>query len=384
MRPWRDRRTLRRALALAVLATSGVAATMAAPAGGAAAAATETASEAAASGGFDLATVEELALYFAEESVRRLHVPLVLRLVMGGGSRQEELEKIRRDPPTANADGVVYPFGDSNPLSFVHDPEARTLIVWERMIKKRGSIGLWGLTGPETAAALNAASTRRDRGGADFAYDALGDALSFRLVYRRPPADRKRFYEEVNRVVATQLDWSEKRFLKEMNAIVEARKTPASATASAEGFGATVALRHFSATREETGRWVWRYVQAWSRPAPRQAPRMISDAAVHTEQPLHAFLLFQGAAADAAGKARVEADLRLVGPEGGVRSSTPGILVYDGEAPPVGHLQLGDCGATLELAAGEPPGAYRVEADVCDRVADRCVSLAHPIVLIDG
>jgi len=356
----------------------------AARAGDVAGSPTGTASEARAAGRFDLATVEELALFFAEESVRRLRVPLSVRLFMGGVSKQEELEKVRRNPPRADRDGVVYPFGDSNPLSFVHDPEARTLTVWERMIKKRGSIGLWGLTGPEAAAALNTASTRRDRGGADFAYDALRDALSFRLVYRQPPADRKRFYEEVSRVVATQLEWSEKRFLKEMNAIVEARKTPASATATREGFRATVALRHFAAGRDDTGRWVWRYVQAWSRPAPGPAPRMLSDAEVRAEQPLHAFLHFQGAVADAEGKARVEADLRLVGPEDGVRSSTPGILVFDGEAPPSGHLQLGDRGATLELAAGEPRGAYRVEAEVCDRVANRCVSLVHPISLVDG
>jgi len=384
MSPWPDCRTLRRALALAVLATSVAGATTAAPAGGAVDAAAGTASEAAATGGFDLATVEELALYFAEESMRRLRVPLPLRLLMGGPSKQEKLEEIRQNPPKADDAGVVYPFGDKNPLSFAFDRAARTLTVWERMMKKRGSIGLWGLTGPEAAAALNAASTRRDRGGADFAYDALGDALSFRLVYRRPPADRGRFYEEVNRVVGTQLDWSEKRFLKEMNAIVDARKTPASATATRDGFRATVALRHFAAGRDDTGRWVWRYVKAWSRPAPGPAPRMLSDAEVSAEQPLHAFLHFQGAVADAAGKARVEADLRLVGPEGRVRSSTPGILVFEGEAPPVGHLQLGDRGATLELAAGEPHGRYRVEAEVCDRVANRCVSLVHLIALIDG
>ena len=87
------------------------------------------------------------------------------RLFLGGVSKKEEIEKIRRDPPKGNEKGEVFPFGDKNPLSFAYDSESRTMTAWERMIKKRGAMGLWGLTGPEAAAALNAASSRHDRGG---------------------------------------------------------------------------------------------------------------------------------------------------------------------------------------------------------------------------
>ena len=71
--------------------------------------------------------------------------------------------------------------GDRNPLSFVYEPRTRTLHCWERIVKKRGSMGRLALTGPEMAAALNGVSSReKDRGGADFAYDPVRDAVSLR------------------------------------------------------------------------------------------------------------------------------------------------------------------------------------------------------------
>lgn len=70
---------------------------------------------------------------------------------------------------------------------------------------------------PEPASAPPVAGSfdLRDRGSTDLAYDPLRDALSFRLVYRQPPTDRNRFYQEIDRLVATQLRWSEGRFLEQ-------------------------------------------------------------------------------------------------------------------------------------------------------------------------
>ena len=331
---------------------------------------------------FGLAEVEALALFYAEESVRRLHLPLGARLALGGPSKQEKIAKIRESPPKADAAGVVYPFGDSNPLSFAFDPGAGTLTVWERMIKKRGSVGLWGLTAPETATALNAASNARERGGADFAWDPVRDALSFRLVYRTVPTDRDRFYREVDRLLDTQRRWSDGPFLRAMTKLVEERATPPSATATIDGFRATVALRHFAAGPEDTGTWVWRYVQAWNREPPRQAPRLVSDASFRFGQPLHAFVHFADAAADPQGAARVTAVLDIFGPDGARHGEPIEIDVFHGAAPPRGFLQFGDEGATVALGDDQSPGRYDFRMRVCDRVADRCVDLVHPIELV--
>ncbi len=84
------------ALLVALVAAAGLYCALSAGASGAR---PETGSGPVVDGGFDLATVEDLALFFAEESVRRLRVPLPVRLFMGGVSKKEEIEKIRRDPP---------------------------------------------------------------------------------------------------------------------------------------------------------------------------------------------------------------------------------------------------------------------------------------------
>ena len=107
-------------------------------------------------GSFDLAAVEDLALFFATESMRRLRIPLLLRLVTSSKNeptKQERIDEILADPPRADAQGVVYPFGDKNALSLVYNSDTRSMSCWERLVKKYGSTGMLGLTGPEMAAA---------------------------------------------------------------------------------------------------------------------------------------------------------------------------------------------------------------------------------------
>ncbi|MGE0639394.1 MAG: hypothetical protein AB7G12_07300 [Thermoanaerobaculia bacterium] len=250
------------------------------------------------------------------------------------------------------------------------------------MIRKRGSVGLWGLTAPEAATALNAASTGRERGRADFAWDPVEDALSFLRVYGSVPADRDRFYREVDQLLDTQRRWSDGPFLRAMTKLVEERATPPSATAIAGGFRATVALRHFAASLDDTGTWIRRYVQAWSRKPPGQAPRLVSDATVRVDQPLHALVHFEGAQARPDGAARIDAVLNIVRPDGVAHGTPIDIEVFQGAAPPRGFLQFGDRGATVAFAADRPFGRYEFHINVCDRVADRCVTLVHPIELL--
>jgi hypothetical protein len=338
-----------------------------------------------ADGTFDLATVEDLALFYAEESVRRLHIPLLLRLLVRGKdnpSQQERIEEVRSNPPRADAHGVVYPFGDKNALSFVFNSETRTLSCWERLVKKYGSTGNLALTGPEMAAALNAVSTRdRDRGGADFDYDPIRDAISLRRDYLHPPADRERFYKELNRLLATELKWEKGRYLKEAIAIAESRHPPGSATAATDGFEATLVLRHFSAQPSESKRWVERYLRAWDRPHGVRPPLLTSDRELLVDQTLHAYIHFHGARNDTQGTAAVDATFRLAAPDGTPTFADLEVPIWRAEAPPTEHLQIGVNDFSFSLDEEEATGTHRLEAEVCDTATSRCVKLAHPFVL---
>lgn len=340
--------------------------------------------EAEPAGSFDLATVEELALFYAVESYRRLKIPLLLRLAMiphDGGGRKEAIEEIRANPPRADEKGVVYPFGDGNPLSFVYDPQTRTLTAWERMVKKRGTTGFMGMTGPEHAAALNAVSSRqRDRGGADWAWDPIRDAISLRRVYHHPPEDRERFYREIDRLLATQRKWAKKRYLKETIALAEARRPPESATATKEGFTATLVLRHFSAPSSESQFWVERYFRAWAERPRTQAPMLVSDRQVEVaaETWLYFFVHFQGAENDPAGAARVEATFKLVAEDSTVLFENFPATVWREPAKPPDFMQIGVNNTFVKLDTAATSGGYRLEARVCDAVAERCVDVTHP------
>jgi hypothetical protein len=338
-----------------------------------------------AAGTFDIAEVEDLALFFAVESVRRLRVPLAMRLLTLGKSplnKQEEIETIRSNPPRADTQGVVYPFGDKNALSFVYNSAARSLSCWERVVKKRGSTGNFARTGPEMAVARNTASSReRDRGGADFAYDPIRDAVSLRRDYLHPPADRDRFYKELSRLLATELKWEKGRYLEKAVAIAESLHPPGSATAAADGFQATLVLRHFSAEPAQAKHWVERYVRAWDRPPGVRPPLLVSDRELLVDQTFNAYIHFRGARDGAHGTAAVDATFRLVGADGTEIFTDLQVPIWRTEAPPSDHLQLGVNDLSFSIDEEEPTGNHRLEAQVCDTATSRCVQLAHPFVL---
>ena len=339
-------------------------------------------------GTFDVATVEDLALFYAEESYRRLRIPLLMRLVMiahPGPGRKEAIADLHADPPKADSNGVVYPFGDSNPLSFAYDAKTRTLTCWERLAKKRGSMGFMGMTGPEHTAALNASSSRqRDRGGADWAWDPIRDAISLRRVYLHPPEDRERFYRDIDSLLRTQMKWAKKRYLRETIALAESRHPPASATATADGFTATLILRHFSAPAEESQFWVERYFRAWDRHPRFRAPLLVSDGELPRDRRMHFFVHFQGAENNENGVAPIEAVFRLTAPDGSTLFENFAATVWREKANEPDHLHIGVNNTFVQPEATRPGGGYLLEAEVCDATTGRCVNLTHPFELLDG
>lgn len=345
-----------------------------------------TAADGKSGGGFSLEVVENLALYFATESTRRLHIPLAMKIFMiatDEPTRQEEIDKIRANPPKANERGVVYPFGKHNPLSLTYNENRRTMTVWERFVKKRGRIGYYGLTGVELAAALNEATSREDeRAGTDFAYDPVADAVSLHREYQRPPEDLDRFYEEVNGMVKAQLHWLEsERFIEVAKAAVKRHAPPVTASAENDGFRASLVLRHFSVYPVLTQFYVARYVKTWNRRHGAPSPLLVSDDRVYTGQNLNGFIHFQGATSGDDGSGAVNATFRLLYPNGTPVFENHQVEIWRTPSPPADHLQLGLNNLVVPFGAGTPLGSYKLEAKVCDEVAGRCVSLTHPFEL---
>lgn len=338
-------------------------------------------------GSFDEETVEDLARFFATEAIRKARIPLAYRalsLIYGPIDKKGMIAEIEKNPPRIDAQGVVYPLGDKNQLSFVLDRETRTLSCWERVVKKYGGTGMLGLTGPEMARALNASSSRtRDRGGADFAYDPVRDALSLRIEFVDPPADRNEFFKPVDRLIKAVVKLEKKRYLQLAQAASNRARPPATATATKDGFSATLVLRHFSVEPSETERWASRYLQTWNpnRQPGAMTPKLVSDRKLVIDQILHVYIHFSGASNSVGGIAAVDATYRLIGPDGGQVFERRDVPIWRDRAHPLGHVHLGATDLSFSLDGEEPTGAYRLEATVCDRGTSRCLRLEHPLEL---
>ena len=337
---------------------------------------------------FDLAMVEELALFYAEESVRNITVPLTLRVVeaLNGEkvSKEDQINNIRSNPPKVNEKVVVFPFGKNNPLSFVYNPDNRTMTVWERFIKKRGAIGFYGLTSEELAVEINKTTSRKkDRASADFAYDKITDSLSLKRVYRFPPKNRKKFYKEIDKILKIRMKWMRKeRFLKTAKAAANRNKPPESAASENKGFHAVLVLRHFSVPPELTQFYTGRYVKTWDRVHGIRPPLLVSDKTFQVGQLLNAFVHFQGASNGENGKGKVELEIKLIGPNGEVVFEKQKIKIWQNEAPPIKHLQIGENNLSISMDKESTIGQYLILANVCDQMTNRCVEIKHPIELL--
>lgn len=336
----------------------------------------------------DLQQVEALALFYAEESVRRLNIPLAFRLVtlLSGDkvSREDELAKIRANPPHATDENVVYPFGPKNPLSLAFDADQQTMTVWERVIRYRRKIGFYGFTGPELAEALNEVSDDSARGGGTFGFNHLDDSVSLFRQYSTSPSDLTQFYKEVDRMVETNSRWSNSsdKFVKLAKSAARRHAPVQSAVASQEGFRATLTLRHFSVSSPLIKGYIDDYARIWERPYDRPAPLLVSDRVAQAGQGLAAFIHFKGAGVNQKGLASLEANFGLIGPDGHAIFEDNIIPLWHEAGPPATHLQLGRNNMLGHLGSELKLGQYTLRANVCDLAADRCVMLATPFELV--
>ena len=330
--------------------------------------------------------VEDLALYYAVESYRRLEIPKEMRHLADEieRDRQKEIKEIKADPPKLQPNGAVHPFGPNNPVSFVLNDDG-TMTVWNEMIELEGKLSRWGPTAPEAAKALNESSTRKERGDSDFAWDRTKDALSMHTGWTEVPrtkAERERFYRRTMKQHTAFMSWSEGGFVDRMNGVVGQRELPKSASSEQDGFAASLVLRHFSATGDEQQAFAERYKRVWDRPARHKlAPRIVSDRSVPQEQRFYLFFHFRGSKNNTTGISPVDATLRIRSPDGELLVEDVVVPLWRAEAKAEDFWQIGGNNVDLTLDREQAPGGYRIEADICDQTTGRCVTVVHPLEL---
>lgn len=308
----------------------------------------------------------------AEQIIYRYLAQDVPRLV-GLRHRAEYLAELEADPPRFDEHDRYHFNSPGGLLEFAYDGERGALIVRAAIHRYKGRQQGHGLSFDQIAEAVERyAATGAPLGGGRLDTAPELDGVFLRRDFVEPPRSTRAFARRVDDLIKAANRWFRKDYIKALEAYARTLAPPASATAAAGGFSATIALTEHPDL----------YAKVWSRPPGALQPWHVS---VHTVRPGTELVLaihLVDPAAGADGNARVEATTRLVGPDGAERGTPTELELWQGPPPPAGHFQLADPPVTVGFAATEPAGTYKVLADVCDRVAGRCVHLVHPVELL--
>ncbi len=146
---------------------------------------------------------------------------------------------------------------------------------------------------------------------------------------------------------------------------------PASATGRAGNFRATVVL-----TEDDTA-----FQAIWYRPATVKPPpiRTLNDVTIGKR--VSTFVLISGSARNAKGEASVEATFDIVRPDGSIVLTGNDIPLWNALAPPETHLEMAQTIWRFVFDEEDLPGTYRIQALVCDQIAENCVELSLPFEL---
>ncbi len=296
-----------------------------------------------------------------------------LPFLVGRRHRAEYLAELRADPPRFDARERFHFNPPGGMLEFEYDAERGALIVRTAIHRYRGRQQGHGLSFEQISEAVQ----RYAKDGASLGGGRLDTAPKLDGVFLRrdfvgPPRSARQFARQVDDLVKAANRWFRKHYLRALEAYAPTLAPPASATAETGGFRATLALTDNPEL----------YARIWSRPPGALQPRHIS---VHEAKPGTELVLaihIVAPAADSEGLARVEATTRLLGPDGVERGTPSEVVLWHKPPPPAGHFQLTDWPSGVGFAATEPEGSFRVLAEVCDRVAERCVQLTHPVAIV--
>jgi len=292
--------------------------------------------------------------------------------LVGLTHRDEYLAELEADPPRFDAQDHYHFNPPGGLLEFEYDGARGALIVRAAIHRYRGRQQGHGLSFEQISEAVH----RYGKDGVGLGGGQLDTAPKLDGVFLRrdfvgPPRSARKFARQVDDLVKAANRWSRKEYLRALEAYALTLAPPASATAETDGFSATMALTDNPEL----------YARLWSRPPGGMKPWHVS---VHRAKPETELLLaihIVDPAADSEGLARVEATTRLLGPDGVERGRPSLGVVWHKPPPPAGHFQLTDRPIGVGFAATEPEGTYRVLAEVCDRVAQKCVHLTHPVAV---
>lgn len=298
-----------------------------------------------------------------------------LPFLVGMLYRAEYLAELKADPPRFDAEDRYHFNPPSGILEFRYDGERGGLIVRAAIHRYRGRQQGHGLSFEQISEAVH----RYGKDGASLGGGRLDTAPKLDGVFLRrdfvgPPRSARQFARQVDDLVKAANRWSRKHYLRALKAYALTLAPPASATAEADGFRATMALTDNAEL----------YGRIWSRPPGAVQPWHIS---VHEAKPGTELVLaihIVDPAIDSEGLARVEATTRLFGPDGVERGTPSEVILWHQPPPPAGHFQLTDRPISVGFAATEPEGSFRVLAEVCDRVAEKCVQLTHTVAIVKG
>lgn len=297
-----------------------------------------------------------------------------LPLLVGMRHRAEYLAELKADPPRFDARDRYHFNPPGGMLEFEYDGERGALIVRAAIHRYRGRQQGHGLSFEQISEAVH----QYGQGGASLGGGRLDtapklDGVFLRRDFVEPPRSARQFARQVDKLVDAAVHWSRKDYLKALKAYALSLAPPASATARAGGFAATMALTDHPEL----------YARVWSRPPGALKPWHVSVHAAKPGTELVLAIHIVDPAADSEGLARVEATTRLVGPDGVERGTPTETVLWHQPPPPAGHFQLTDRPVTVGFAATEPEGTFRVLAEVCDRVAGTCVQLTHPVEIVN-
>lgn len=298
-----------------------------------------------------------------------------LPLLVGMSERSEYLAELKADPPRFDAQDRYHFNPPGGIMDFEYDGERGALVVRAAIHRYRGRRQGHGLSFEQIAEAVHRyGNDGGSLGGGELDTDPKLDGVFLRRDFVGPPRSDRRFAHQVDDLIEAANRWSRKHYLKALEAYARTLTPPASATAAADEFRASMAL---TADPEL-------YAQVWSRPPGALRPWRTSVHRVRPGTELVLAIHIVDPAADSQGLARVEATTRLLGPDGVERGTPTQQVMWRGPPPPAGHFQLTDPPIRIGFAAAEPEGLFQVLAEVCDRVAGTCVQLTHPVSVARG
>jgi len=323
--------------------------------------------------GVDVAAAGPALTRSAAEKVIYEYLAQDVPRLVGMRHRQEYLAELEADPPRFDEHDRYHFNPPGGILEFAYDAERGALIVRAAIHRYKGRQQGHGLSFEQIEEAVHRyEGTGPSLGGGRLDAAPGLDGVFVRRDFVGPPRNQRQFARQVDDLVKAANRWAKDDYLKALKAYAATLVPPASATAQAGRFRATMAL---TANPEL-------YARVWSRPPGALQPWHVS---VHRTKPGTELLLavhIVDPARGSDGLARVEVTTRLVGPDEVERGAPTNGVLWNKPPPPAGHFQLTEHPISVGFAATEPEGTFRVLAEVCDRVAERCVELAHPVEVV--